>query len=268
MIQLQAQNLLASAANITLVCQQMRQESERCARDIETVTFRNKEPILLLIVSIHQLGGQAENLGLPVAKAAANRCAYVLNQLEETAEGFTLPRVMVDRLVDYGTQLNQIFSDEMAATQVYALRPDVAHLYSQVFGGFGEGVTDAFPNAAEDIEEAAKCLAVGRATACVFHLMRAMELAVRRMGERLEIPSAEKEWGKLLSEIGRKIEALPKGPHRNGWSEAHSHLYHVKEAWRNSTMHPKKTYTEIEAKAVFDAVRSFMRHLAPLVTPS
>jgi hypothetical protein len=52
---------------------------------------------------------------------------------------------------------------------------------------------------------------------------------------------------------------------RDAWSESHSHLYHVKQAWRNGTMHPKKTYTQEEAEAVFAAVRVFMRHLAKLL---
>ena len=131
---------------------------------------------------------------------------------------------------------------------------------------FGAGVDDAFPKAAEEISEAAKCLALQRHTACVFHLMRAMELAVARLAEAIGTGKpTDKEWGKILSDIGQAIEALPKGSERDRWSESHSHLYHVKQAWRNDTMHPKKTYSEEQSQAVFDAVRSFFMHLAPLV---
>ncbi|AKH44309.1 HEPN domain-containing protein [Altererythrobacter atlanticus] len=267
-IQLQAHNLLASAANVALICEKLRHESELCPREVETVCFENREPILLLTASIHLIVAEAENVGLSMTQAAAGRVAYVLNQLQDTARGFTLPRHLVDRLIDYGAQLNQTFSDEIASKKVYVLRPELAHLYSEASGGFGAEVIDTFPEAIEDIEEASKCLALGRSTACIFHLMRAMELAVRQMAGRLGILNVEKEWGKLLSEISGKVEKLPKGPDRDAWSEAHSHLYHVKQAWRNSTMHPKKTYTDVEAKAVFDAVGSFMRHLAPLVPPT
>jgi hypothetical protein len=33
-------------------------------------------------------------------------------------------------------------------------------------------------------------------------------------------------------------------------------------------MHPKATYTEEEAREVFDATKSFMRHLASMLSPS
>ena len=59
---------------------------------------------------------------------------------------------------------------------------------------------------------------------------------------------------------------MPKGRNRDTWSNVHSHLYHVKQTWRNDTMHPKTTYTETEAAAVFDAVRSFMVELVPMLT--
>lgn len=132
---------------------------------------------------------------------------------------------------------------------------------------FGQAVDDAFPKAAEEISEAGKCLALHRFTASVFHLMRAMELAVARLSEAIGTgKSTDKEWGKILSDIGSAIKEMPTGSERDRWSESHTHLYHVKQAWRNDTMHPKKTYTEEEAQSVFDAVRSFMVHLAALVT--
>jgi HEPN domain-containing protein len=122
----------------------------------------------------------------------------------------------------------------------------------------------------EDIEEAAKALALQRPTACVFHLMRAMEIAVKRLGKRVGVQNVDKEWGKILSDIGKGIEAMPfkteaEKRKRNRWSEVHTHLYHVKQAWRNDTMHPKQTYTREQAHEVFQACRVFMDRLADLV---
>jgi hypothetical protein len=94
-----------------------------------------------------------------------------------------------------------------------------------------------------------------------------MECAVQALAKETGISDVEKEWGKLLSDLAAKIEKMPKGAKRDAWSESHSHLYHVKQAWRNSTMHPKRTYTEEEAMEVFGAVKSFMRHLSGLVQP-
>lgn len=135
---------------------------------------------------------------------------------------------------------------------------------------FGRKVASKFPKAAEDIEEAAKCLALQRPTASVFHLMRAMEVIVQRLGKKLGVQNIDKEWGKILSDIGKAVEAMPKTTSaelkkRNRWSEAHTQLYHVKQAWRNDTMHPKQTYTREQAHEVFNATRVFASHLAGLL---
>ena len=126
-------------------------------------------------------------------------------------------------------------------------------------------VEDKFPSSAEDVSEAAKCLALDLNTACVFHLMRAMEQTLKHLATALGIPNVEKEWGKLLWDIDGKIKSMPLGKDRDCWSESRANLYHVKQAWRNSTMHPKQTYTNTQARDVFNAVRAFMQQLATLV---
>lgn len=54
-----------------------------------------------------------------------------------------------------------------------------------------------------ELDEAAKCLALGRATAAVFHLMRLMEIAVRAVARCLGIPDpirpADRGWGVVQS---------------------------------------------------------------------
>ena len=95
--------------------------------------------------------------------------------------------------------------------------------------------------------------------------MRAMEGAVQTLSSHLDIHNVNREWGKLLSDISRKIESMPKGENRNNWSQVHANLYHVKQAWRNETMHPKATYTEEESNEVFSAMKAFMRHLATML---
>ena len=155
------------------------------------------------------------------------------------------------------------FLVQMQSKLVFVMDSAHAQFVTSEVPPFGTEVDDAFPRAGEEIAEAAKCLAFQRYTAAVFHLMRAMELAVQRLAEALgKQPPTNKAWGIILSEIHSEIEKMPKGSRRDAWSACHAHLYHVKQAWRNDTMHPKTTYTEEQAETVFDAVRSFMIHLA------
>jgi len=132
---------------------------------------------------------------------------------------------------------------------------------------FGDVVEAKFSNMAEDISESGKCLALGRPTACVFHLMRVMEIGVRRFGDVLGVTLADdKNWQNILDEINKAIRALDqKAAQTKKYAAASAHLYNVKLASRNEVMHPKQTYTPDEASKVFGATDAFIRDLANLI---
>lgn len=162
------------------------------------------------------------------------------------------------------TNLCNFLGRELKTRPAYILVNSKNDLFDVGDTPFGPDVDAAFNNS-EDLSEAANCLALGRYTACVFHLMRAMETSVAQLSLHLGVENVTREWGKLLSDIKPKIESMQKGELRDQWSESLTLLYHVKQAWRNSTMHPKQTYTEDEAQAIYNAVKAFLVDLAPLV---
>jgi hypothetical protein len=205
-------------------------------------------------------------LGLLNREAEALNLRSVLHQCRRISEYIDgKGEVLYPRLRELIIDVLLRAEDDLGDRFFLVVPAEYADLYEQKTPPFDRAVTDAFPLASEDISEAAKCLALNRPTASVFHLMRAMECAVQALSTKLKIENAERAWGILLSDVSKKIEAMPKGPDRTKWSEIHSHLYHVKEAWRNDTMHPKQTYTFEEAKAIFDAAKVFMNALVPMV---
>jgi len=134
---------------------------------------------------------------------------------------------------------------------------------------WGKGVQDAFPSAAFDFEEAGKCLALGRGTACVMHLSRVVETGLKALVKELGLP-VRPDWGRHLSDIEKALTDRYKSsgtrtPDELFFAEAAAQLGHIKNAWRNPTMHVDRTYTEETAEEIFRAVRSFMRHLATRV---
>ncbi len=152
----------------------------------------------------------------------------------------------------------------MHLVQIYVLDSDYSHLLDIRKPAFGDDVADKFPTITEDAEEAGKCLALRRPTACVLHLMRAMEAAVQTVCATLKIERLT-EHGVSFCRIWEKIEAMPSGPDRDAWSEAHANLYHVKQAWRNNMMHPNRTYTQEQAVDIYFTVKAFARHLVGLL---
>jgi hypothetical protein len=49
---------------------------------------------------------------------------------------------------------------------------------------------------------------------------------------------------------------------RAPFAQAAAYFLHFKEAWRNETMHPKKTYTRPEALDVINGAGAFLRYVA------
>ena len=154
-----------------------------------------------------------------------------------------------------------------ATAYCFQIDTENAKLLEETKPLFGPRVALKLPSTAEDISEAAQCLALNRPTACVFHLMRVMETGVQILGNRLGIQlTADKNWQKILDEANKAIKALnQKDATTKAYAGISSNLYNVKLALRNEVMHPKQTYTPDEAKNVFHAVRNFTQDLAALL---
>jgi hypothetical protein len=161
----------------------------------------------------------------------------------------------------FGT-LDKIIKLQLRDNLFMSIPPDRAAFYAKP-QLFGEAVNERFSGCQYDIEESGNCYASGRGTACAFHLMRVMEAAVQEFGTALGITlTNEKNWQNTLDEINKAIKALPGKDSRTiALSQAAGHLYNVKVAWRNPTMHPKIIYTLEEATDLIFAVKAFMNEL-------
>jgi hypothetical protein len=155
---------------------------------------------------------------------------------------------------------------EMRMALFFYVPPDQAEFYGKP-ELLGKGVIDKFPQLTEDIVDAGKCLAFGRATAAVFHLMRIMEFGTQKFGAKLSVTfPTNKNWQVILNEADKAIRGLnQKSVRTKRLAAVSAHLYTVKLAWRNEVMHPKQTYTIDEAKEIFGAVKGFMHCLVGVV---
>ena len=103
---------------------------------------------------------------------------------------------------------------------------------------FGTEVASKYPSAYQEIAEAGKCLALGRSTACVFHLMRTMEVGIHAVAQGLKIPDpakpAEKNWGVILRKIREAIDARQRWRRKSDkdfYEEAWASLDAVRNPW-------------------------------------
>jgi hypothetical protein len=159
--------------------------------------------------------------------------------------------------------------DELRAQYYFRLREQDVPLYGQE-SMFGDAVAKKFKGASADIQNAGNCLALGQGTACVFHLMRAMEVAVRKLGKQLNLTiTPQTTWRQMTGQMDPKIKAMPHSTDgqkrkKDDWEAARANLHAVGSVWRNNTMHPASSYTPSQARDVLNAVRVFMTALAEL----
>ena len=176
-----------------------------------------------------------------------------------------------DRISTDLHELRRRILDQMTDTFCLLLSERERKLFEQETP-FGATVEDQFPSASDDIYEASKCLALGRATACVMHLMRACEAALVALAGKLGV-ERQGDWGgylrKIAEELDRRVKTSGKRtPDEQFYAEVAIGFEHLKRAWRNPTMHVDKTYSIERASEIFEAVRSFMSHAAKNVSES
>jgi hypothetical protein len=177
------------------------------------------------------------------------------------------------QMFDYMEETDSRLRDELTLHKLFVLESDKTRYFEPAKPLFGEDTARRFVSAAFEIDEAAKCLALERPTACVFHLMRTMEIAIRAIARCLNIPDptkpAERNWGAILKAIKGELDSRAAG--NPPWNDpgdreliesAYASLDAVRVAWRNTTMHVENKYTGDEAEHIFIAVRGFMMKLA------
>ncbi len=155
--------------------------------------------------------------------------------------------------------------DELGLMHLLALDPAESKLYAPVTPHFGAEVRAKFSHAIYDIDEAGKCLALGRSTASVFHLMHVLEMALQAIHACLGLPIPDNaSWGIWLK--GIRDERQKRG--LTNWSESVffqdvcQHLDSIKEVHRDPTLHVDTIHTAEEALLIFENAKTFMKKIA------
>lgn len=227
--------------------------SFRDAKTDDTISDKDIKDIRFIAEGLLNI---TEELGVRISAGKAATLSHVCLNTNNACE--IRSRIRETR----ETMIQELFSIKFLPVQP-ACQKYLAHEL------FGENVKAHFHRASDDIEEAGKCLALGRGTACVFHLMRVTELAVKAIYKTLGVPFPRlaDSWGKLLQPMDDQLAPNPpKGFNRHPAWDANRQFFDavvndlksIKRVWRDTTMHVESDYSEEEAEEVFAAVRSFM----------
>lgn len=175
-------------------------------------------------------------------------------------------------LIGFVDELDGRIRDELKTAYAFTLTAQEAVLYDPAEPLISPDFPTKFESATYDVEECAKCLALGRSTAAVFHAMRVMEKGLAAIAACLGIPDpvkpAERNWGVMIGRVEEAVKA--KWPKAEDRETGDGHLFEslvailstIRNPWRNKSMHPAQKYTEQEAGRIINAVGNFMQQLA------
>lgn len=165
----------------------------------------------------------------------------------------------------YADKILSIFVAEASNISLMALSSTHAAFLDPAAPLFGQQVHDAFPSGGPDIADAGRSRALGLWTACVMHLMRALEPALSALAASLDVEVGQ-NWNSAPNQIDAALREIRKSTHgatEEQWaSEAVLQLRAIKNAWRNHAMHGVGRYGEEDAVRIYDSVKYLMQNLA------
>lgn len=262
MLKLELHYLTIAFGNLSLISEALGQ-ADNLGKGFDFTSARHSK------ASAEYIAGVAKSARLPVTEAASIRLKELLVEAGDSANAGSY---YIRAVKDACNALSDAFQKECASRQSVILRVEATNLYTQVEPLFGESVSLKFAKVATDISEAGKCLALERPTASVFHLMRVVEFAVKRLGKKLNVQiDVEKEnWYQIIVHVNKAVDLLPTKSDRQRKAKqaigaAAAHLNSVRIATRNDVMHPKATYTDEEATELFNATKQLMQQMAKIV---
>ena len=263
MLKYEAQLLLGAISYVACVVSEWRLYAQVVNSGFARPLIISSDEKSNFLISIKRLRDSAKELEMPSSIAVGvDAFDFYLGALESS---LPMGAFELNQLALPADRLLHSYVTEAGARQFYVIEGKHAKFYADAESLFGGEVVDAFPSVAPDISEAGKCRALGRWTACVMHLMRVLEVGLKRLANRHGVDHTE-NWNRTLNELETRLRSIQKkvdGVEAERWaSEAGTHLRFMKNAYRNHAMHPLERYDEERAVEIYDNTRSFMRHLA------
>jgi hypothetical protein len=236
---------------------------------------RNFEALDKSKASAAEPGAHAAGQGGKNLRHVQNECREIGLVISAKCIDFYFDRdqvgITLAEVIEILNQLERTIRWEMEEKLFMFVPPERASRY-EIKEAFGAKVAKQFRPASFDIEEAGNCYAAARWTACVFHLMRVLELGLSAFAKEFSVPSDHTNWHNIIEGIESKVRNMGNDPAKAAdwkekqerYSQAANGFMFFKDAWRNYTAHARGKYIDEEADSIYRNVRVFMQRLADM----
>lgn len=163
---------------------------------------------------------------------------------------------------------------ELDGTVFLPINPEQARFYREPRRDWQE-VIGRFAPAAEDIEEASRCYALGRYAASIYHCMQVLEFGLLELGKLLKVTDPKSGFTAVSNELERFLKRKWDGlsdaekKSRPFFEQINMPIQAIKDACRNKVSHAEGRAVLLRADfsprvtmEIYTQVRAFMRRLA------
>jgi hypothetical protein len=182
--------------------------------------------------------------------------------LHQRACGFDPERTNLYQFAMAFSSFRQLLENDLSSILLLTVPPETAAFYRST-SYFGEEAQAAFPSAQSDMVDACTCYALGLNTACVFHVMRVLEVGLQALAKDVGVAWTPDPWGQNLKNIEEAVQALHRThPKKAFYSDCCTEFKYIKDAWRNVIMHLSYSYDEKDAKRILEHSRNLLKTIA------
>lgn len=159
---------------------------------------------------------------------------------------------------------------EIATRAAYVPGPEEISYYRDKLPPEMAAIEAMFPSVQVDFLESGRCLALGRTTASVMHLMRALEEPLAKLASLLGVEPGDRDsWGEVLNKVRTAIKLRDTGQGKSGgWKSNDERLFfhsaansirHIQIELRDPAFHrTKETFSLDEAKLEYANIKKFL----------
>ena len=191
-----------------------------------------------------------------------NMSTISVEKLNSSFEGRE-PCVIINDDIILIEEIHQRVIDELSLKKLLVIDSLKEEYYNPKGSIFGQNVLNSFPSCEFNIVEAGNCFALSRYTACVFHLMRALETPIKAFAQKLDLDIDNRaNWSEILKKITKSIDRLDNKQIKEKYHSIVAYFPSIKTGWRNYTMHGNSKFTEEETKAMLEVCKVIMQELS------
>lgn len=233
----------------------------------------DQEPVDHIIPRIIRYRDALISSGALIGAEHTNKLIFCIKSAAPDENG---TRLIQGRLLDEFrsslSYLQEHLHIEFKMINFLSITKESASLLGDEYSLFGEKVELLFPSIIYEARECAKCLALDRWTASVFHAVRCLEAGIRALCRHLGIADPTKGSDRNWSNIHRSINAVldrqwptPQEKMKREYIECdkiRASIMAFQNPYRNETMHLDAIYDESQARHIIEMCKGFIQQIA------